>query len=94
MRYYWVRDRIGQKQFKVIWGPGIESLADYFTKHHSPAHHKRMRKVYLYVKNYYSIDDSKGVLIGLKDPIRPKPITQLETALCQILAPKLGPKIK
>ena len=46
MRYYWVRDRIGEKQFKLIWRPGIENLADYFTKHHSPAHHKRMRKIY------------------------------------------------
>ena len=40
MRHYWVRDRIGQKQFKVIWRHGIENLADYITKHHSPAHHK------------------------------------------------------
>ena len=50
MRYYWVRDCIGQKQFKLIWNPGIENLADYFTKHHSPAHQKRMQQIYLYIK--------------------------------------------
>ena len=39
MQYYWVRDRIGQKKFNVIWRPGIENLANYFAKHHSLAHH-------------------------------------------------------
>ena len=48
MNYYWVRDRIAQKQFNLIWRAGVENLADYFTKHHSPAHHKRMRPIYLY----------------------------------------------
>lgn len=56
MRYYWIRDRVGQKQFKVIWRPGIENLADYFTKHHSPAHHIKMRKIYLHIKKHYAIE--------------------------------------
>jgi hypothetical protein len=43
MRFYWVKDRVKQGQFNVFWGPGYRNLADYFTKHHSPAHHKRMR---------------------------------------------------
>ena len=47
MNYYWVRDRIEQGQFKLTWKKGADNLADYFTKHHSPAHHKRMRKTYL-----------------------------------------------
>ena len=48
MNYYWVRDRIVQKLFKLIWRAGAENLADYFTKHHSPAHHKKIRPIYLH----------------------------------------------
>jgi hypothetical protein len=48
MRFYWIKDRMKQGQFNVYWGPGFQNLADYFTKHHSPAHHKRMRDVYIH----------------------------------------------
>ena len=48
MRYYWLRDRVAQKQFRVHWQPGTDNRADYFTKHHSPAHHIEMRGTYLY----------------------------------------------
>jgi hypothetical protein len=40
MRFYWIKDRVKQGQFNVYWGPGFQKLADYFTKHRSPAHHK------------------------------------------------------
>jgi hypothetical protein len=42
MRFYWIKDRVEQGQFNVYWGPGFQNLADYFTKHHSLAHHKRI----------------------------------------------------
>jgi hypothetical protein len=45
MRFYWIKDRVKQGQFNVFWGPGYKNLADYFTKHNSPAHHKRMREI-------------------------------------------------
>jgi hypothetical protein len=48
MRFFWIKDRVKQGQFHVYLGPGFQNLADYFTKHHSPAHHKRMRDVYLH----------------------------------------------
>jgi hypothetical protein len=32
-RFYWIKDRVKE---------------DYFTKHHSPAHHKRIRDVYIH----------------------------------------------
>jgi hypothetical protein len=48
MRFYWIKDRVKQGQFNVYWGPGFQNLADYFTKHHSPAHHKRIRDVYIH----------------------------------------------
>jgi hypothetical protein len=47
MRFYWIRDRVKQGQFLVHWRRGTDNLADYFTKHHSPAHHQYMRSRYL-----------------------------------------------
>lgn len=32
MRFHWIRDRISQKQFKVLWRKGANNLADFFTK--------------------------------------------------------------
>jgi hypothetical protein len=48
MRFYWVKDRVKQGHFHVYWGPGYRNLADFFTKRHSPAHHKRMREIYIH----------------------------------------------
>jgi hypothetical protein len=61
MRYYWVRDRVAQKQFHVYWRPGHTNLADYFTKHHSPAVHRQSRPNYL-------INHIGLVLRGCVDP--------------------------
>jgi hypothetical protein len=47
MRFYWLKDRIEQKQFDVYWKPGNQNLADYVTKHHPPSHHMIMRNKYL-----------------------------------------------
>ena len=47
MRYYWLRDRAKQQQFHIHWKKGTQNLADYFTKHHSPSHHKKMRPLFL-----------------------------------------------
>jgi hypothetical protein len=45
------RDRVKQGQFHVYWGPGYRNLADYFTKNHSPAHHKRMCEIYIHTSD-------------------------------------------
>jgi hypothetical protein len=47
MQYWWMKDRINQGQFNLIWAPGKFNLADYFTKHHPPWHHCKMRTKYL-----------------------------------------------
>jgi hypothetical protein len=60
VRFYWIKDRVKQGQFNVYWGPGFQNLADYFTKHHSPAHHKRMREIYIHADEQ-SIN-RKGIL--------------------------------
>ena len=47
MRYYWIKDRIAQGQFQIVWRAGKQNLADYFTKFHPVAHHVKMRTIYL-----------------------------------------------
>jgi hypothetical protein len=47
MRYHWLKDRIAQKQFNLYWKKGATNAADYFSKHHPPAHHRRERSQYL-----------------------------------------------
>ena len=48
MRFYWVQDQVDQNQFIIYWRKGEENLADYFTKHHPPSHHRVMRSTYLH----------------------------------------------
>jgi hypothetical protein len=48
MHFYWVHDRVKQGHFHIYWGPGQFNLADYYMKHHSAAHHQRMRPMYLH----------------------------------------------
>ena len=40
MCFHWLRCRDAQGQFRYYWRPGTQNLADYFTKHHPPTHHK------------------------------------------------------
>eukprot|EP00804_Cyclotella_cryptica_P002902 CCRYP_021007-RA/>CCRYP_021007-RA protein AED:0.15 eAED:0.15 QI:0/0/0/1/1/1/5/0/1206 len=48
MRFHWLRDRgVNQKQFRFYWRPGPLNLADYFTKHHPPAHHRNVRPEFI-----------------------------------------------
>jgi hypothetical protein len=59
MHFYWIKDRVKQGQFNVYWGPGYQNLADYFTKHHLPAHHKIMREIYIHADEQPL--DQKGI---------------------------------
>jgi hypothetical protein len=62
VRFYWIKNRVKQGQFKIYLGPSFQNLADYFTKHHSPAHHKIIRNVYIHANerpiNRKGIQDS------------------------------------
>jgi hypothetical protein len=51
MRFYWIKDPVKQGQFNVYWGAGFQNLADYFEYHHSPAHRKRIRDVYIHTND-------------------------------------------
>jgi hypothetical protein len=50
MRFYWLKDRVEQGQFRIYWKPGHTNLTYYYTKHHPPGHHKRVRTVYTYTE--------------------------------------------
>ena len=64
MQVYWVRDCILQKQYQLIWRKGITNMADYFTKHHPPWHHKMMRYKYLHKALYLKAwHPCEGVLL-------------------------------
>jgi hypothetical protein len=47
MRIHWLKCREAQGQFKIHWRLGKTNLADYFTKHHAPAHHVNIRSEFL-----------------------------------------------
>ena len=47
MRHHWLEDRIQDNTIQLIWRPGQFNRADYFTKHHAPSHHRKMRPEYL-----------------------------------------------
>ena len=47
-RFYWLQDRVEQGEFNVFWAPGKHNLADYFTKYHSPATHRKLRPIYIH----------------------------------------------
>ena len=47
MRFYWMRDRIKQGMYNLIWEKGSGNKADYFTKHFPPSHHRIMRWLYI-----------------------------------------------
>jgi hypothetical protein len=68
MRFYWIQDRVKDGQFQVHWLQGELNHADYFTKHHSPTHHTKVRPIYLHTSNLAQVitPDCRGVLI--RDP--------------------------
>ena len=47
MIFYWLQDRTAQGQFQMYWGPGKTNLEYYHIKHHSSAHHRQIRPIYL-----------------------------------------------
>ena len=51
MRFYWLVDRVQQGQFNVCWDSGKKNLADHFTKHHPPTHHKQVRPICAHSKD-------------------------------------------
>jgi hypothetical protein len=47
MRWNWLRDKATHEQLRIYWDKGVNNDADYFTKHHPPAHHLAERPRYV-----------------------------------------------
>ena len=47
MRFYWLKDRESQKQFRIYWRQGKLNRGDYITKHHPAIHHQAIRPTLL-----------------------------------------------
>jgi hypothetical protein len=55
MKYYWLQDRLRQKQFDVYWRPSKDNLGDYHTKHHPAQRHQDMRPILLHKANSLNV---------------------------------------
>jgi hypothetical protein len=79
MRIYWVRNRKQQGHFDIMWRPGKTNLADYYSKHHSAAHHQDMRPIYLHIEPTLgrspaaNLAYALSVLLGCVKPGTPAP---------------------
>ena len=76
-RFYWVQDRVEQGEFRVFWAPGKNNLADYYTKYHSPATHRRLRPIYTYIEGK-SPTTLQGCVETFTHTDRPKPLPLLK----------------
>ena len=47
MRFNWLKDRTRNGEYTVTWAPGLDNLADYFTKAHPAYVYKRSRHHYV-----------------------------------------------
>jgi hypothetical protein len=59
MRFHWLRDRIDQGQFRVLFVPGLKNLADFFTKALPVARHKVLAP-------FFAVDDDSSDTIDLR----------------------------
>eukprot|EP00957_Ditylum_brightwellii_P138474 10555006-Ditylum_brightwellii.AAC.2 len=48
MRFYWMQNRIWQGQFYMYWESGTNILANYLSKHHLPAYHRKIQSKYIH----------------------------------------------
>jgi hypothetical protein len=55
MKYYWLQDRVHQKQFHVYWRPGKDNLGDYHTKQPPAQHHQDMHPILLHQANNLNV---------------------------------------
>ena len=85
MKFYWLKDRAAQGEFRIYWAPGAENLGHYYTKVHAPSHHKKVNPIYLYNKDT-SPSTMKGcieILTALSQSARPMPKDRCKQAASQ-----------
>ena len=79
-RLYWLQDRVEQGEFRVFWAQGKYNLADYFTKYHSPATHRKLRPIYTYVEGQ-SPTNLQGCIEILTSTDKPRQISTDKTSM-------------
>ena len=57
MHFHWLCDPKQQQQFRFNWQLGNTNSANYWTRHHTAAHHKLMHQVFLTVSTTSSIQN-------------------------------------
>ena len=65
MRYHWLRENDQKQSLKIYWDKGSNNDADYFTKHHSPSHHKLMRPKYI-LKGFAVTELAKAISSSIR----------------------------
>ena len=60
-QFYWMKNRVKQKECFVYLKTGSQNKGDYFTKHHPLHYHREMCATYLYMANYLLTIDHKVV---------------------------------
>ena len=71
MQFYWIKDRLKQKDFFVYWKPGSQNMGDYFTKYHPPHTDREICATYLYMANALLKIDHKIVHKWANDVLTP-----------------------
>ena len=64
MRFQWMQDRDNQGHFLIYWKRGLNNLADYFSKHHAPTHHRNMHTPYLVNLIHQSLKHDSNFIQG------------------------------
>ena len=65
VRYHCLRDLETLKQLQLCWDKRSNNYDDYFTKHHPPLHHQKMKPRYVHSKkkqNYQNIKNIPRIL--------------------------------
>jgi hypothetical protein len=58
--------------FNIIWAPGSDNLAEYFTKHFPARHHQAMHPIYVHSKDQVSpIQVIANALLVLQGCVKP-----------------------
>ena len=50
-KYFWLIGQVNLNTYHIVWSPGFENLADYFTKCFAAAHHRNVRPFYVHMHN-------------------------------------------
>ena len=50
-QYFWLIDQVNLNMYGIKWAPGLENMADYFTKHFAAAHHLNVWPFYVHMHN-------------------------------------------